>query len=199
MKTKRTILVILSLLGIFLTSCAASDESKGNEVSYEETKKMIVDILKTDEGKKALQEVLSDEQFKQEIIMNQEETKKAIEETLVSEKGKQFWEQQLKDEKFAQAFAKSMEKPFEDLMKGLMNDPEYQKKMMELMQNPEMEKNYTKLIKSNEMRSHFQKLIQETFENPMFKAEIFDMLKKIADEQLNSQSQESSNKKSGNE
>jgi len=177
MKTKRTILVILSLLGIFLTSCAAN-ESKGNEVSYEETKKMIVDILKTDEGKKALQEVLSDEQFKQEIIMNQEETKKAIEETLVSEKGKKFWEQQLKDEKFAQAFAKSMEKPFEDLMKGLMNDPEYQKKMMELMQNPEMDKNYTKLIKSSEMRSHFQKLIQETFENPMFKAEIFDMLKK---------------------
>lgn len=198
MKTKRTILVILSLLGIFLTSCAAN-ESKGNEVSYEETKKMIVDILKTDEGKKALQEVLSDEQFKQEIIMNQEETKKAIEETLVSEKGKKFWEQQLKDEKFAQAFAKSMEKPFEDLMKGLMNDPEYQKKMMELMQNPEMDKNYTKLIKSSEMRSHFQKLIQETFENPMFKAEIFDMLKKITDEQLNAQSQESSSKKSGSE
>lgn len=194
MKINRTIAYMLCILGIFLTSCAAN-ETKGNDVSYEETKKMIVDILKTDEGKKALQDVLSDEQFKQEIIMNQEETKKAIEETLVSEKGKKFWEEQLKDEKFAKSFAKSMEKPFEDLMKGLMNDPEYQKKMMELMQNPEMEKNFTKLIKSNEMRSHYQKLIQEAFENPMFKAEIFDMLKKIADEQLNAQ--EGSGQKSG--
>lgn len=196
MKNKRITLVILSLLGIFLTSCAAN-ETKGNDVSYEETKKMIVDILKTDEGKKALQDVLSDEQFKQQMMMNQEETKKAIEETLVSEKGKKFWEQQLKDEKFAQSFAKSMQKPFEDLMKGLMNDPEYQKKMMELLQNPEMEKNFSKVMKSNEMRSHYQKLIQEAFENPMFKAEIFDMLKKIADEQLNAQSQEGGQKSGG--
>ena len=36
---------------------------------YEETKKMVVDILKTDDGKKAIQQVMSDEKMKSELIM----------------------------------------------------------------------------------------------------------------------------------
>ncbi len=176
-------LVTLCFLGIFLVSCAAS-EGKGNDITYEETKKMIVDILKTDEGKKALQDVLTDEKFKQEIVMDQATVKKAIEDTLVSEKGKKFWQEQFKDEKFAETFAKGMDKSTGVLMKKLMNDPEYQRKMMEIMQNPEMEKNFEKLMKSDKMRSHYQKLIGEAFDNPLFKAEIYDMLKKVADEEL---------------
>lgn len=186
MMKKWTQLVILCFFGTFLVSCAAN-EAKGNDVSYEETKKMIVDILKTDDGKKAMQEILADEQFKQQMVMDQEIVRKAIEDTIVSDKGKKFWEKQFKDEKFAESFAKSIDKPFEDLMKGLMNDPDYQKKMMDILQNPEMEKNYTKLMKSDKMRAHYQKLIGEAFENPIFKAELFDMLKKVADEQTKAQ------------
>ncbi len=189
MMKKWTTVIILCFLGSFLISCAAN-EARGNDASYEETKKMMVDILKTDDGKKALEDILNDDHFKQQIVLDQETVKKAIESTLVSEKGKSFWEQQFKDEKFAETFAKSMEKPFEDLMKGLMNDPEYQQKMMDILQNPEMEKNFSKLMKSNEFRSHYQKLIGEAFENPIFKAELFDMMKKVADEQMKAQGQE---------
>lgn len=183
---KWTKLITLCFFGTFLISCAAN-EAQGNDVSYEEMKKMIVDILKTDDGKKALQDILTDDHFKQQIVMDQETVKKAIEDTLVTDKGRMFWEKQLKDEKFAATFAKSMNKPFEDLMKKLMSDPDYQRKMMDILQNPEMEKNFTKLMKSDEMRSHYQELIGETFENPIFKAEIFDMLKKVAEEQMKTQ------------
>lgn len=175
-------ITMLCFFSSFLVSCAAN-EAQGNDANYEETKKMIVDILKTDEGKKALNDILTDDQFKQQFVMDQEAIRQSIENTLLSDKGKEFWQKQMKDEKFAETFAKSTKEPYEEMMKDLMNDPEYQKKMMEILQNPEMEKNYTKLMKSNEFRAHLQDVMKEQFENPLFKAEIFDMLKKIADEE----------------
>ncbi|KHF28870.1 Spore germination protein GerD precursor [Anoxybacillus sp. BCO1] len=39
---------------------------------------MVVDILKTDEGKKAIQEVMSDEKVKQQLVMDQEVVKKRL-------------------------------------------------------------------------------------------------------------------------
>ena len=50
------------------------------EMDYEKTKKMVVDILKTDDGKKPLQDVLSDESIKSELIMNQDIVTKTVEE-----------------------------------------------------------------------------------------------------------------------
>ena len=65
-------------------------------MDYEKTKKMVVDILKTDDGKKAIQDVLSDESVKSELIMNQDIIKKTVEETLASDKGKNFGKKPLK-------------------------------------------------------------------------------------------------------
>ena len=76
------------------------------EMDYEKTKKMVVDILKTDDGKKAIQDVLSDEGIKSELIMNQDIVTKTVEETLASDKGKKFWEKAFKDPKFTAAYAK---------------------------------------------------------------------------------------------
>lgn len=49
---KRMLLVLISsFLFIALAACAQEKEAK-SELDYDQTKKMIVDILKTDQGKK---------------------------------------------------------------------------------------------------------------------------------------------------
>ena len=89
---KRIILLLLLILAIFFTtSCAQDQASTGGKLDYEETKKMVVDILKTDDGKKAIQEVMSDEKLKEKLVMDQAVVTETIEKTLTSEKGIEFW------------------------------------------------------------------------------------------------------------
>ena len=54
---KKMMRFILPASFLLLTAGCAPAESGGGEPDYEETKKMVVDILKTDDGKKAIQEV----------------------------------------------------------------------------------------------------------------------------------------------
>ncbi|KAB7704645.1 spore gernimation protein GerD [Bacillus aerolatus] len=174
----------LLLLSFSLAACGGNAADTGNaQMDYEATKKMVVDILKTDDGKAALQEMMKDEKIKQQLVMDQKIVAQTIEETLLSEKGEKFWKEAFKDPKFAGAVAKGMKKEQEELLKALMKDPEYQKMMLDIMQDPENEKNITKLLKSKEYREHLQKVMSETFESPLYKAKIQDILLKAASEQ----------------
>jgi spore germination protein D len=174
---------LLLLFGLFfiLTACTGQDSQTG-QMDYEETKKMVVDILKTDDGKKAIQEVMSDDKLKQQLIMDQTVVKQVIEETLTSDKGLEFWKKAYEDPKFAEGMAKSMKTENENLLKNLMNDPDYRSKLVEVMKDPELQKEVQDVLKSNEYRQHLQQIISETFESPLFKAKIQDLLIKAADE-----------------
>ena len=121
-----------------LSGCAQNEAQGSSQMDYQTQKKMLVDLLKTDEGKKAIKEVLSDKEIQQEILIDQEVIKQTIEQQLLSEKGEKFWQKQFKDPKFSAAFAKSMRKEHEKLMKDLMKDPQYQAEVMKIMQNPQM-------------------------------------------------------------
>jgi spore germination protein D len=177
----KTVLLLIVLLVFAITGCAQT-EAGSKELDYEETKKMVVDILKTDDGKKALQEVMGDDGMKERLVMDQAVVSTAIQETLTSEKGAEFWKKQFEDPKFAEAFAKSMQAEHEKLIKSLMKDPEYQAMMIELLKDPELTKEVTTLMKSKEYREHLQKVMTETFESPLYKAKIEDILMKAATE-----------------
>jgi spore germination protein D len=105
-----------------------------------------------------------------------------ISKTLTSEKGTEFWKKSFEDPKFAEAMAKSMKDGNEKLLKDLMKDPEYQGMMMDLLKDPEFKKELTEALKSQEYREHLQKVITETFESPLFKAKMQDVLLKAAGE-----------------
>ncbi|MEH7442685.1 spore germination lipoprotein GerD [Bacillus sp. JJ1122] len=167
---------------LLLAAGCAPTESGGGQVDYEETKKMVVDILKTDDGKKAIQEVMGDDGMKQKLIMDQPVVTDTIEKTLTSEKGMDFWKKSLEDPKFAESVAKSMKKENEKLLKNLMKDPEYKGMMIEVMKDPELEKELTTLLKSKEYREHLQKVMSETFESPLFKAKLQALIVKAAEE-----------------
>ena len=95
-------------------------------MSYEEVKKIMVDAIQTEDGKKAIRQLFEDKSFRELLILNTEEVKKATEETLLSKEATDFWVQTFEDPKFKETFAKSMQKQQEDLMKNLLNDASYQ-------------------------------------------------------------------------
>ncbi|MGG0720459.1 spore germination lipoprotein GerD [Robertmurraya massiliosenegalensis] len=177
----KMVLLLIGLL-VFGSAGCAQTEAGSKELDYEETKKMVVDILKTDDGKKALQEVMDDDGMKERLVMDQAVVSSTIQQSLTSEKGAEFWKKQFEDPKFAETFAKSMQQEHEKLIKNLMKDPEYQGMMIELMKDPELTKEVTELMKSKEYREHLQKVMTETFESPLYKAKIEDILLKAATE-----------------
>ena len=75
-----------------LTGCARNKPLR----SYDEMKKMMTDALQTEDGKKAIRQMLADPEFRELLILEQPEVKKSIEETLLSKKGKSFGRRHLK-------------------------------------------------------------------------------------------------------
>jgi spore germination protein D len=177
---KKSALLLLFSYFLILSSCAPQEISPPPP-DYDQTKKMVVDILKTDEGKKAIQEIMTDEKVKQQLVMEQTVVKETLEQVLTSEKGTKFWEKALQDPKFAESFAKSLKTGQEKTIKALMKDPEYQGMMIDILKNPEMEKAMMDVLKSKEFRKHLQQVITETLNSPLFQAKIQDILIKSAE------------------
>ncbi|MBU7593984.1 spore germination lipoprotein GerD [Metabacillus halosaccharovorans] len=176
-----SLLMTLVVCILALSACAPREES-GTQMDYEETKKMVVDILKTDDGKKALQEVMKDEEMKQVLIMDQNVVKETIETTMTSDKGAEFWKKVFEDPKFVESFATSIKDEHEKVIKGLMTDPEYQKMLIDVMKDPEMEKSMLEAAKSQEFRKHLQDIVMETLSSPLYKVKIQETLLKAAEE-----------------
>src|SRR5690625_6484834 len=89
----RAYLLLLFDAIIGLTGC--SEQNSAKELDYEQTKNMVVDILQTDEGKKALQEIITDEKMKHHLVMESDVVKKSITDTLASEEGTEMWKKLL--------------------------------------------------------------------------------------------------------
>ncbi|MDP4163720.1 MAG: spore germination lipoprotein GerD [Bacillota bacterium] len=180
MKTKISLLLLLFIT--FLSACSSSKDSSGGQVDYEQTKKMVVDILKTDDGKKAIEDVMSNDKMKQKLIMDQKVVSDTIQQTLTSDKGTEFWKKTFSDPKFAKDVAKNMRTENEKLLKDLMNDPAYRAMMVQVFKEPEINKEMADALKSKDYREHLQKVITETMESPLFKVKMQSLLIKAAEE-----------------
>lgn len=179
---KRYSLLMTLIVFILVMSACAPREESGAQMDYEETKKMVVDILKTDDGKKALQEVMKDEEMKQVLIMDQNIVKETIEKTMTSDEGAKFWKKVFEDPKFVESFATSIKDEHEKVIKSLMTDPDYQKMLIDILKDPEMEKSMLEAAKSQEFRKHLQDIVMETLSSPLYKVKIQETLLKAAEE-----------------
>ncbi len=170
------------LLGIilFLTGCAIEDEAR--EKDYDATKKMVMDIVQTEEGKKAIRDVMRDEEMKKLLVIDADETKQAIEETLSSEQSVDMWKKLFEDPTFIEVFYKSVEDEHKKFMEKLLADPAIQEKVMEILEDPKMTDQFEKLMKSTTYKEHLKKVIEETYETPTFKKRTHDIMKKIVEE-----------------
>ncbi|MCM3603362.1 spore germination lipoprotein GerD [Robertmurraya korlensis] len=177
---KKSLVLPLLISGLLLTGCAEADTA--SQMDYEETKKMVVDILKTDDGKKAIKDVMNDETMKETLIMDQAVVSDTVEKALTSDQGTAFWKKSFEDPKFSESVAKSMRTENETLLKDLMKDPEYRTMMIDVLKDPELEKEVTAILKSTEYRKHVQAVMTETFESPLFKAKIQDLILKAVED-----------------
>lgn len=168
---------------IFLVTACGGNQSGQEQTDYEQTKKMVVDILQTEDGKKALMEILKEEQLKQELVIESDVVKSSINEALVSDKGKEMWKTLFEDPSFVKGYTDAIQDEQTKWLKDMMNDAEYQEKMLELIQNPEISAMILSLLKSQQFRSHLEETIQQTLETPLFQAKIQEILLKAAEEQ----------------
>lgn len=162
------LILCISLL-FALTSCG--NEAK-TEPDYEQTKQIIIDTLQTDEGKKALLDIISEDRLKQQLVIDNEFVKKTISETLMSKEGKYMWEQLFSDPEFVDNFNTAIAEEQVKMLKLLMKDATFQKQMMDLLQNPEMKEEVLKLLKSQQFQEHLEKTITETIDSPVYRSKL---------------------------
>ncbi|SES20749.1 spore germination protein D [Gracilibacillus ureilyticus] len=181
MKRIKLTIYFITIL-VLLTACGGSNNEGQEEGNYEGTKKMVADILKTDEGKKAITEVLASDDMQQTYVIDAKIVKDSVESALSSDKGKEYWTKMFQDPKFVESFALALQEQQEKVMKNLMSDPEYQSKLIEIFSNPDMEKQTLTVLTGQEFRSHLEKVMEETFSSPIFQAKIAELLMNAAKE-----------------
>ncbi|MER2040046.1 MAG: spore germination lipoprotein GerD [Solibacillus sp.] len=166
------------LLPFFLLLLAGCGDAKSTTLSYEEVKKIMVDAVQTEEGKKAIRQLFEEKSFRELLVLDTEEVKKATEETLLSKEANEFWIKTFEDPKFKESFAKSMKKQQQDLMKDLMADASYQEDLISFFSQPDMQKQLETILKGTTMRKEIEKVVMETIDNPLLQTKWQELIKK---------------------
>jgi spore germination protein D len=180
------------LAGILVAGCGGGG-SMGADVSgavgnqnqdYGTTKQMVIDILHSPDGKKAVAEMLSDPSVKQKVVVSETDISKAVEKTLETKKNQSFLAQQAKEPEFAAALAKAIQPDLVNLQKQLMKDPEYQKDMMVLLKSPEFTKQLEELLQTPQFRGQVMKIMTDALQTPSFRMQFQSALQKAVAQQM---------------
>lgn len=177
--------ICLALLS-FSTSCAPMEEQEAKP-EYQETKQIVLDIIQTEDGKKAISKVIVDDETKRRLLMDEAFIKDTIHETLLAEDHKEIWQKFMMDPEFATEYAQQMEDQYKDFIKDLMKDPDFRKDMIEILHEPEMGEHFLEMTKTNEFRTETMDVMQESLRNPYFRLQIRDLLKQVSFEDLQSE------------
>lgn len=178
---------------LLLTACGSDQGYSSQQLGYKEIKSMVVDILKTDEGKKAVEEALSSSSgggsggsmsMKMITAQSGEQIRTAVKDTLVSEEYKKELEKIMTDPQFAGDFAKAISSESKKLHMQLIKDPTYQKSMQDIMKSPEVMKSFLDLTKTPDYRKQSMTVMQEAMQNPMFRMEVLQLLKTVVKDEL---------------
>jgi spore germination protein D len=216
---KKNIVVLRFFLMIVLFSGCTSPSSSQQDQGYHQSKTMVLDILKSDEGKKAIAEATqeddknskydfkmiqhdsstnsmessqgdskqsssnsssgsSSDKSKIKLLSNKDFTylQTAVQHVLANNQTA-FLKNLITDTRFASDFAKAIQSDASELQKQLLKDPEYQKILLDVMKNPEYEKILMDTMKSIPYRQFVMKTIEESFQSPLFKANLVDLFK----------------------
>jgi len=195
--------IILAMLVSVLASCGSEPSGGGASqgTSYKDMKSMVIDILKTEDAQKALQESTIQQTgnsgFSSRImsVQDQEQVRLAVKETLVSPDYHKVIEKLMTDPRFAGEFAKAVNKQNKQLHKDLMKDPAYQRDLIQVMKNPEMDKMILDVLGSTQYRKQVATIMQESMQSPLYRLEILDLLKKAVQEELRPKPDEKVDKK----
>jgi hypothetical protein len=195
------LLMALSALSFVLTSCGAESSGSNQQMSYKDMKSMVIDILKTEDAQKALQE--SAQQLsgyngsgtKLLSVQDQEQVRLAVKDVLIAPEYDKVIKTLMTDTRFAGEFAKAVNKQNKDIHKELMKDPTYQEQMIKALKTPEMDKMILEVLQSTQYKKQVMSLMQESMQNPLFRLEVLDLMKKAVQEELKPKPDEKVEKK----
>lgn len=188
---------------MILSACGSEQSSSSEHGSYKEMKTMVIDILKSEDGKKAVEESLSSSSeksgsaMKMMSLQTSEDIKTAVKDTLTAPEYQKEIEKIMKDPKFAGDFAKAIQSQSKELHLQLIKDPTYQKSVEEIMKSPEMMTMFLNLTKSSDYRKQTMRTMQEAMQTPLFRMEVMDILKKVVQEELEPKEQKKDEKSGG--
>ncbi|MEX2460015.1 MAG: spore germination lipoprotein GerD [Paenibacillaceae bacterium] len=170
-----------------LTACGSDKTSSQGQQGqgYKDTKSMVIDVLKSTEGQKAIMDAGKESKDKSTKLLATGEGQQiqlAVKEILTEDTGKKMLEKTMTDPKFAGKFAEAIQSNLKQIHKDLMKDPQYQKSMLEVMNNPEFQKILTTTMKNTVYRQQMMNVIQESMQSPLFKMQLMELLKKVVEE-----------------
>lgn len=179
---------ISSVFMITLLAACASPQG-GQQIDYKETKSMVIDILKTEEAQKAIEEVTKKQKQDQDKLVQMlsspqgEQIQLAVKDVLTDPSYPKHLETLMKDPKFAGEFAKAVQKENKDIHKALMKDPEYQTLLIDVMKSSDFEKILLDTMKGKEYRKQAMSIMEDALKNPLFRVELMELMKKVIEEE----------------
>lgn len=203
MRKKWALITVAAALVLVMTGCGSESSGGGSnqQTSYKDLKSMVIDILKTEDAQKALQESsqslsgYSAQSSKLLSIKDQEEVRLAVKDVLISPDYDKVIKKLMSDTRFAGEFAKAVNKQNKDIHKELIKDPSYQAEMVKVMKTPEMDKMILEVLQSSQYRKEVMSLMQESMQNPLFRLEVLDLMKTAVQEELKPKPDEKVDKK----
>ena len=187
---RKWLLIIL----LILVGCS---ESKNSTLSYEEIQKIMVDTLQTEDGKKAMQQLLADPKFQELLVLDQKTVQSSIETTLLSEEAKAFWKSMFEDPKFQESYAKSLEQQHKKILEAMLTDANTQKELKAFFGQPDMQKQFETILKGEAMRKQMEEVAMETIENPLLQTKWQELIKKSGEAATEAATQGKQGQKSG--
>ncbi|GGG07355.1 spore germination lipoprotein GerD [Paenibacillus abyssi] len=203
MQNRWPILAFAILMLLMLTSCGAEPSGGSQQLSYKDMKSMVIDILKTEDAQKALQESAvqmsgsSGSQMGMLSVQDQEQVRLAVKEVLVSPDYDQVIQKLMTDPRFAGEFAKAVNKQNKQIHKDLMKDPAYQQDLITVLKNPEMDKMILDVLQSTQYRKQVATIMHESMQSPLVRLEILELLKKAVQDELKPKPDQKVDKPSG--
>lgn len=196
--SKLTVLPLI-LIALLLSSCGSDKSQQGQSQAntYKEQKTMILDILKSEDGKKAISAVnrsimsgdvgasgvAGQSQIKLLSANESLQLQMAVKDVLTAKENNKFLADMMKDPKFAGDFAKAIQKETKQMFKELLKDPEYQKALVDVMKNPDYEKMILDVMKTAAYRQQMMTVMEESIQSPLFRAQMVDLLKSAIEQQ----------------
>lgn len=184
------LLPAVAIVGLLAGCGSDTNASSSNALmSYKDTKSMVLDILKSEDGRKAVQEATyaasgtGADRLQLLASGDPQQLQLAVKDVLTDTTNNRFLQKMITDPRFAGQFAQAVQKDTKQIYKDLMKDPEYQKQLMDAMKSPEFERMLLETMKTTPYRTQMKAVIQESLQSPLFRLEMMNLMKKVLEEE----------------
>lgn len=189
--------ILVIIVSLFTIVSCNSNQSQPAEPDYQKIKEITLDIMHTGEGKKVLEELMQEPEFKQKVMMKSQDLEKAVSKTFTDPKTKKEWEGILKKPEVATNLAQATEEQTKQLLKTLMKDPEFQKMLIEIFKDPQMSEQLLQVFKSQKYREETKKVMEELMQVPSIQKKLGQEVLKQAQQKQGGQEGQSGGSQGG--